>query len=553
MNAAEKIHVSSHVGRDVLQAAALFKNEQSVVWEYVVNSLQYVDPGVAPRVLIEIDNTRKLVRIRDNGRGMSSQDLKRFFQMHAENADRREGRGGRGKFGTGKSAAFGIANVLKVDTVRDGKRNVVILSRPVIEASSGEEIPTDWSVRDQAVDDENGTTISIEDVFLGKIKKTPIIEYIERHLQHFRQMRPEVAVDDHVCVTRMPSIAREYTFAPDEPLQKYLGPAELKLYVAQAPLQAGDQGVSITCGTGNLVAVETCGVGSKEMGGYIFGEIDVPTLESFETPIEPFDSSRRLELNHAHPVAARLIGFLGAKLEQVRGELVREARDASRKEQARRLAEQGDKIAQILNDDFRAVSERLNTIRSASSRRGASAGKGPQEELGTGDADGWVRGTQESGSIERRSKKESEERGEREEQGVAPPRVQAKAERDEAGKDFVDPVGSDAGKRQRPKGGFRVEYRNLGAETDRSLYDPTGLMILINLDHRVVAAALKGGSAEDPTFRRLSYEIAFSEYAMGLGYEISQQDPDIPADDLLYEVRSTLNRVFSSALGLYRD
>ena len=46
--------------------------------------------------------------------------------------------------------------------------------------------------------------------------------------------------------------------------------------------------------------------------------------------------------------------------------------------------------------------------------------------------------------------------------------------------------------------------------------------------------------ASDPAFRRLSYEIAFSEYAMALGYEMAKLDPEIPADDLLYEVRSSM-------------
>jgi hypothetical protein len=53
-------------------------------------------------------------------------------------------------------------------------------------------------------------------------------------------------------------------------------------------------------------------------------------------------------------------------------------------------------------------------------------------------------------------------------------------------------------------------------------------------------------------FRRLSYEIAFSEYAMALGYELLKQDLNMPADDLLYEVRSSLNRVAASAAPLYR-
>jgi hypothetical protein len=66
-------------------------------------------------------------------------------------------------------------------------------------------------------------------------------------------------------------------------------------------------------------------------------------------------------------------------------------------------------------------------------------------------------------------------------------------------------------------------------------------------------AALGDGHVEDTTFRRLSYEIAFSEYAMGLGYELSKQDPNMPPDDLLYEVRSTLNRISTAAVALYRS
>ena len=55
----------------------------------------------------------------------------------------------------------------------------------------------------------------------------------------------------------------------------------------------------------------------------------------------------------------------------------------------------------------------------------------------------------------------------------------------------------------------------------------------------------------DPTFKRLSYEIAFTEYSLALGRLMAERDPDIPADDLLYEVRATLNRVALSAAALY--
>jgi hypothetical protein len=39
---------------------------------------------------------------------------------------------------------------------------------------------------------------------------------------------------------------------------------------------------------------------------------------------------------------------------------------------------------------------------------------------------------------------------------------------------------------------------------------------------------------------------------MALGYERVKEDANIPADDLLYEVRSSLNRIAAAAAALYR-
>ena len=106
------LKLTSHVGRDLLASAAVFKSEATVVWEYVVNSLQYVEPGTTPKVQVLVDRRRNTIDVSDNGRGMDEANLRRFFTMHGENIERKAGRPGRGKFGTGKSAAFGIANVL---------------------------------------------------------------------------------------------------------------------------------------------------------------------------------------------------------------------------------------------------------------------------------------------------------------------------------------------------------------------------------------------------------------------------------------------------------
>ena len=97
------IRVTTNVGRDLLQSAQLFRSDRKVVWEYVSNSLQYTDPGVPPTVMVTIDEKRKVIRILDNGRGMSAEDLNQFFTMPGANPDRARGATrtsrGRGKLG----------------------------------------------------------------------------------------------------------------------------------------------------------------------------------------------------------------------------------------------------------------------------------------------------------------------------------------------------------------------------------------------------------------------------------------------------------------------
>jgi hypothetical protein len=201
-----------------------------------------------------------------------------------------------------------------------------------------------------------------------------------------------------------------------------------------------------------------------------------------------------------------------------------------------------------LNDDFRKIRQRLHDMRSASSRPGTTGATfGDSGEAGS-ESDTWIRGTQQPGNIAETTpqRKHSNANGRKD------PDITPSGEPDDQGTNAVDPAGSSGSKRTRPRGGFGVEYRHLGEKEDRSLYDSATLTILINLDHPVVKAALTDGNVEDPTFRRLSYEIAFSEYAMALGYEMLNQDQNFPADDLLYEVRSSLNRIAAAAASLYR-
>jgi HSP90 family molecular chaperone len=122
---ATALKVTSHVGRDLLQSAQLFRHEHAAVWEYVSNGLDNMDPGTKPTIVVKVDAKAKTIQIRDNGRGMLMNDLQYYFKMHGENRDRKLGRKVRGYFGTGKSAAFGIARLLRITTIRNERMSKV--------------------------------------------------------------------------------------------------------------------------------------------------------------------------------------------------------------------------------------------------------------------------------------------------------------------------------------------------------------------------------------------------------------------------------------------
>jgi hypothetical protein len=320
--------------------------------------------------------------------------------------------------------------------------------------------------------------------------------------------------------------------------------------VSLSPLPETEIGIAVTAGAGNLVAVEAGGIDRKDLGSYLFGEIDVPALETFKSTIEPYDASRSLHLNPLHPVCTTLIPFIGAKLEEVRVKQVRKLSEARKTEQARRLATEADRIAEVLNDDFRSVMSKLQGIRAVASHPGSAASKFGTTSGVDNEPNAWVEGTAQLGTLED-SEPRNQNSAAKGRQGRDAPNITRGGSLDPDGKHSVDPVGGE-GTRSRPRGGFRVEYKELGESEDRSKYDKSTLTILINLDHPAVKNARQNGSIEDPTFKRLSYEIAFTEYSMAFGREMAERDPDIPADDLLYEVRSTLNRVALSAAALYR-
>jgi hypothetical protein len=289
----------------------------------------------------------------------------------------------------------------------------------------------------------------------------------------------------------------------------------------------------------------SAGVDTKEHGNYLFGEVDVPALErpAYNGTVTAYDASRSMRLNYDHPVAAALLGFIGASMEQVRQLLVDEARQMRKQADAQRLAKEAEQIAQLLNEDLKDVNERIGEMHNLKKRANAVANAGEEE----GDDDrAFVEGADQPGNLLERAPFEPNGNG----RPWGETDVRA-GEADPKGRDMVDETGSK-GSRRRKSGGLRVEYMHLGPEEERSHYDPDQSIIIINLDHSMVAAALKlDGNEASTAFRRLSYEIAMTEYAMVVAKRLYVMDPGLSGDDVLFEVRDALRRLTGKAAGLY--
>lgn len=536
--------VKSDVGRDLLQSAEHFKTDRSVVWEYVANSLQYTNPGVPPKVMVTINEKKMMVTITDNGRGMDKADLQHFFTMHGENRERAGGRVGRGMFGTGKSAAFGIASTLKVSSVKDGKKTAVRLTREqVTGVRHGEQIKPDVLENEVPTGESNGTIVEISQVHLKRIDRAAIIKNIERHLAHYPR-DVEVFVDHHECRFKEPEIAEEHEFSPPSGVAAIIGGARLLVKVARGPLDEELRGVQIYS-HGNWHATTLAGSENKKMAEFILGEIDVPTLEEHEGPIRPFDNTRSGHLNPENVVVNAIYRFIGPKVDQIRRQLVDRERKRAKSEEAQRLAQQADKIAEILSDDFAAFQARLRRAQSVTTGRDLGTKYAPT----AGEDEGsWVEGGPDlADPLDSDPKREAgDERGS--ELPNDAPDLPTAVQPNEDGKTTGRPRGG-AGTNRKPSGGLHVEHQNLGEEDSRGRYVSDRRTIVINLDHPEVAAAYKLGGPDDPAFVRLAWEVAVTEYAVALAQELVEQY--VGPDEALYDIRDTINRISRRLTDLY--
>jgi hypothetical protein len=541
--------VRSHVGRDFQQSAALFKTDKQVVWEYVSNGLQYTDPGINPVVNVTLDSKARKIIVADNGRGMDRSGLANFFKMHGENQDRKAGRKGRGMFGTGKCAAFGIADQLRVSSVRNGKRNIVELVRSQIEAAGEDCIPVTILERDARTDQPNGTVVEISGIKIRKLDQRGVTSFIERHLAHYRN-KPLVLVNSYECQFDDPPISQTRTIVAEGEIADKLGRIALTLKVAKAPLDSEMQGVAIYA---NDVWLETtlAGCEGQPRSQEIFGEIDVPSLDDDRSPIPAFDMSRSMQLNRSNELVQTLLAFIGREVDKLRRELVRQDEARRATEESRRLEREASKIAELINQDFQEFSARIARVH-AKGGRGRDLIPSASDEASDPRI---VPGDRLSVTLRRNNVHDSAP-------GPKPPPLpnpEPSPPRpptepilmpDENG-DLKGKVNGTSSRSKRHRGGFNVDFDSMGEENPRATYRKEDRTIYVNLDHPQIAAAKGRGSVEEPTFRRLAYEVAFAEYAIALAIEFEEHDEYIEPSEPIFDIRETLNRMAKRAASLY--
>ena len=509
------LRVTSHVARDLLQNAAYFNALPKAVAEYVTNAIDSAEADTPVCCEVEIKNDE--IVIADNGSGMTREELSNFFQMHGENIQRKRGRTVRGKFGTGKSAAFGIASILQIETVKNGLLNVVELHRGDVEAAQdGQPIPVREMQVDQLTNRHAGTTIHIRNLLMEDPGPKETRRYLEKLIgQHLRSHK--VVVNGVLCRYRMPEIDLTFKFTPPATVRQVIGPARCKLYASTEPLARDDNMVAVLC-HGYLHAKTLAGKNSEPLIEYVFGEVDVPSLDDDPGPIPAFDNTRNLALNMQNPKIRVLENWLGECIEEV----LRTLSERERKRQLARdqylLRKTAGQIKSLLEADFRSIQERMPWASMPRSRMSADL---PRSDHPAGQTGAKKSVRKKPSLIERGLGWIKHLLGMQESPADPVPRRGAPVE-------------------------FEIHYVRQGSSAPRARYDVKEGVIYLNRDHPQLRSAEKEAGIASNTYLMLSFDIAFTEYALAVTDYLSKKatayNKCLDANELTQEILDRLGR-----------
>ncbi len=543
INSLNNLSYKTNTARAILSSADLFRYPQHVVWEYVTNEIQYRNKGIQPKIYVRVDKDK--ISIHGNGAGMDVEGLKNFFTLHGENQDRKKGNPGRGKYGTGKAAAFSIANTFLISTVKNKKLYELRLKKKDIKkyASSGEEIPlNDYVINaDKKISEPNGTKIEISELTV-KPNRKEIIEYIERQIGYFKDA--EVWVNNHLCTFKEPIFVKEYDFNSSK-THSELGNINLKIKVAAEALDKDRYGIKILSNK-VLQSMTLSGAEGKDMSNYIFGEIDCPKLDDENQDVAAISMARDGTLNLSNSIVRSLMSFIGIHVEEIRKVLVTENNERKQSEEAKKLEKEGEKISEKINEHFQKFKDKIKMKynRMADGQTGIATAV----NSGKDNDDGSLTLGEEIEAIvnNEMSILESLNSNKKDEKNKTKNQSKKHLEQDKDERKSAKKVNGGGDKKSSGGTKFKVEFRENGKENPRARFIYDENTVYINLEHPYVSDLKKGEASKDITknilFTKICHEIAYTEYAMAL-VNLLHQKKYYAEDTELYfqEMREVIN------------
>jgi hypothetical protein len=533
--------MESNVARDVLSTASSFGSLPKVIAEYVTNSIDARVNGYP--VTVKITKSRyggaTRIAISDDASGMNDEDLRRFFFMHAENEARRRGRRTRGRFGTGKAAAFGVGTSLQVETRRDRRQWRVRLQKDELEAAVAEHRKPrpDVLVDGEATAKPDGTDIIIDGIS-RQVDERRIAGELRKRLGRQLDAHPVTLFNTRV-VAEEPRAAR--TWPPfrsaDHPVAAAVGDDVVcQISAASAAVDDAIRGVIVTANDFPVAQIEAPG----DYGVRIFGHCEVPALESDESTPGPYTDARDLTLNEDNRTAGSLAAWIRECLTNVTAELVAEERERRQRARDEALRNAASKMEAVLNRHYQGEFRRTRSRAGDIGTRPNAVTLDPDGNLVQPSPDGVagypITPGEPRGTTEPTRTPPTPEAEPPEPLGPGGPR-----EHEPFGEGRGDTVTAEEDRpRRRRTGGFTIDWDNAGPEAPRSNYIESELIILINLDHPEIAAAYSAGDTS-PLFRMLVFEAAAQEYAYATAYQQLDDDPSMDGADALQYVRQTID------------
>ena len=254
-----------------------------------------------------------------------------------------------------------------------------------------------------------------------------------------------------------------------------------------------------------------------------------------------------MQLNPSNDLVREILAFIHESVEQVRRELLEAERRRKATEEARKLAAEAQEIAKVINEDFEDFRSKVGKVR-AKVLRGSDLHR-TRDEGGATEVE-VIPGKETPAEVVAPTGSPGAT-GEGGGGGGEPRNLLPELAPTESG-ESKGKITEGMARKARPRGGFQVKFEAMGAESHRAKYVSDERTIYINLDHPQIVAARGGGTVEDPVFRRLAYEVAFSEYAIALAMELAQldgyyRDPTDP----IFDIGETLNRLARKGARLY--